>query len=180
MKNCELYQDKLYKNEIYWTEKGENFVKLCFAFSPELHEKLEPLNFIYAKIAEKIKTENYKIFAVHKNKNKIKVTPLKNFLEIDSQISILIPTEQEIKEVAIEKLLNDKKFNYDRIYRSYYSSELHDIQECLPSAIIISHCLSIHCANFISCPIKNVELFNISAYSVDLYGNTVQNITWDI
>ena len=32
---------KSYKNEIYWTEKLENFVKLCFAFSPELHEDLE-------------------------------------------------------------------------------------------------------------------------------------------
>ena len=45
---------KSYKNEIYWTEKLENFVKLCFAFSPELHEDLEQLNFIYTKIAEKI------------------------------------------------------------------------------------------------------------------------------
>ena len=64
---------KSYKNEIYWTEKGENFIKLCFAFSPELHEDLEQLNFIYTKIAENIETKSYKIFAVHKNKNQIKL-----------------------------------------------------------------------------------------------------------
>ncbi len=171
---------KSYKNEIYWTEKLENFVKLCFAFSPELHEDLEPLNFIYAKIAEKIKTENYKIFAFHENKNQIKFTLLKNIYEIDSRISVLFPATQEIKETDIEKLFKDKKCNYDKIYRNYYSNELHDIQKCLPGSIIISHSLSVHCTNFTSCPIKDINLYNISAYSVDLYGDAVQNKNWDI
>lgn len=171
---------KIYKNEIYWIEKDKNFVKLCFAFSPELHESLEPLDFIYDKILEIINGNNYKIFSVSVNDNhKISIVPKQSF-EIDEIITILIPSQQEIKDDYIKQLFYEKKCNFDKMYNSFYSIELNDLQKCLSGSIIISHSMAIHCNKFSACPIKNVNLYNVSAYCVDIYGDDVQNLNWNL
>lgn len=59
-------QLNLGETEIFWVEKRKDFVKLCFGFSPEIHEELKPSGSIYEKIEERIQKNHYKSFSVWK------------------------------------------------------------------------------------------------------------------
>lgn len=72
----------------------------------------------------------------------------KQSFEIDEIITISIPSQQEIKDDYIKQLFYEKKCNFDKIYKSFYSIELNDLQKCLSGSIIISHSMAIHCNKF--------------------------------
>ena len=168
------------ETEIFWVEKRKDFVKLCFGFSPEIHEELKPLGSIYEKIEERIQKNHYKSFSVWEDKNNKMIVVANETFQINGVVTVLIPTTQKVDGNIVQKLFYEKGCNLDKIYRSFYSSELHEIQKYFTGSFILSHNLAIHCTEFSSCPIKNISRYNISAYSVDIYGDDVQKMIWDL
>ena len=165
-------------DDIFWVEKRKNFVKICFAFTPETDEDLEQVEFIYSKIIPKIKLSNYKIFSVSEENGKRTVSK-KNALQFDEFMQILIPESQEITESGIEQLLAENKCNFNSIHKSFYSSQIVDMEKNLLKSIVITQTFITKSIEFSSCPIK-IDPYNLAVYSVDVYGEGVENIDWKL
>ena len=165
-------------NDTYWVEKRKDFVKLCFAFTPEFDEDLKQLDFLYAKISSKIILDYYKIYCVNRE-NKDWSIIFKNIFEIDGFIQILIPKTQETKIDKMKQLLDENRCKVNQIHNSFYSSSLSNMQKAWKGSIIISNSNLNRCREFSACPI-NIDPYNLAVYSVDIYGEGVEDINWGI
>lgn len=163
---------------VFWTERKKNFVKLCFLFSPEKDEDLKNLDrelkIVYRSIENEFLMSNYKIYCISKDKKQILVS-LKTIFDFDGFIKILIPKGENISEYDLAQLLIECSFG--KIYRSFYSKELTNLQESLRDALIFTHTYLNRCRAFTSCPIE-IDSYNLDVYSVDIYGRGVENLNW--
>ena len=165
-------------NNIYWVEKRKNFVKLCFAFSPEFDTYLKDLDVMCAEIVKRIILNNYEIFCAHEEKKKLMIESDKKSL-MNGFLEILVPKTQGVAVNEIERLLKEKNISINMIYGGFYSQPLTEIQKSLPGSIIITpHSnkdVFSQSKEFVSCP---ADAQHLAIYCVDIYGNGVESIEW--
>lgn len=161
---------------VFWVEKHRDFVKLCFAFTPELDEDLNQVDFLYSKIKEKFSIKNYKIFCMDYD-NKTWSGDFKKEFSTDGFVKVLVPICQNISANQIKKQFVECGFY--KIYHSYHSEQIEEIQKKLNDAIIITHTQLNKCREFTACPIK-IDLDNLAVYSVDIYCRNIEKINWDL
>lgn len=161
---------------IFWTERRHDFIKLCFAFTPELDEDLCQVDSLYSKIKEQIILKNYRIYALDYGNKEWSIN-VKNEFDTDGFIKILLPINQEIDIEKIKELFSECSFN--STYHSFFSNFLAMRQAELEGAIIVAHTQLIKCKDFKCCPLQ-VDPYFVSTYSVDLYGKNIQSLCWNL
>lgn len=176
LKLSEMIELSKSSDNVFWIEKRDNFVKLCFLFTPEKDEDLNDVDLIYKKINDNIAIDDYNIFSVSEENGKWMAT-LKTNLVVDGFIQVLVPTKQKINSNTITRLLAEKDCKLSKIYSSFYSLELIGVQNDLEDSLIITHSNLKQCREFSSCPLE-IDTYNLAVYSVDIYGKNVENIDW--
>ena len=163
-------------DNLYWVERRENFVKLCFAFTPEWDEDLTQLDYIYAKISEKIALSDYDVFCVCIESNKRIIKPSKSFVN-EGYAQVLVPKNLKVTISQIEQLLVEKRCDFSGLRKNFYSLQIAYVQESLTNSIVIAGSTFAGSKEFVSCPENPLFL---APYCVDIYGKGVENIDWGI
>lgn len=165
-------------NSLFWYEKKENFVMLCFSFSPEIEGSLDDdLKIVFAKIAEKIDLKNYDIFSANEEKNRLYVANNLNGNLSENYLNVLVPKGNSFSINDLENVFRQKKTKLCDSYKVFYYPSFAEIQKQIPNSILITQNVFAQSNEFISCS-KNS--YNLVIYSVDLYGDGIQDIDWEI
>lgn len=165
-------------DELFWTEKKENFIKICFPFTPEFDKDLNQVNFIYKKICDKISIYNYKIFSLN-NENGKWITTLTTDFNPNGLVQILVPLEQKIDADYISQLFIKKNCKFTEIYHSFHSIKISDLQKEIKDSYIITQSFITNNKK-LSLYTKEIGLHNIAIYSVDIYGINVDKIDFEL
>jgi hypothetical protein len=162
---------------LYWSEKQNNFVKLCFSFSPEFDTYMEDFKFLYDKITKKVLLDNYNIFCINKEAKKQTIKVEETPLTLEGIVKVLLLKTKVITMNEIEQQFIKKKCDFHK--KKFYSPQFADLQRCLPAgSIIIINSGSVphsQLREYNSCP---VDPKNLAIYCIDIYGDNVESIEW--